>query len=42
MKLTIAGSAEERGVIVPEVVVPGITTCGSSYCTSCCCVEIHL
>ena len=36
MKLEIQCFTEEENIVVPEVVVPGLTTCGSSYCTSTC------
>jgi len=42
VRINISATTEQRDVLVPEVVVPGLTTCGSSYCTSCCCVEIDL
>jgi hypothetical protein len=36
MKLEFTMYAEESGLVLPEVVVPGLTSCGSSYCTSSC------
>jgi hypothetical protein len=45
LRVRLAVLSEDREVTVPEVVVPGVTTCGSSYSTSCCCcksVEINI
>jgi hypothetical protein len=40
MKLEIQCFTEEENVVVPEVVVPGLTTCGSSACSSTCTVGL--
>lgn len=40
MKIVFSMYKEEtNSFVLPEVVVPGLTTCGSSYCTSCCSVS---
>jgi hypothetical protein len=37
MELILEVVTEEESLAVPEVLVPGLTTCGSSACSSTCC-----
>lgn len=37
MELVMEFANEDEGLTVPEIVVPGLTTCGSSACSSTCC-----